>query len=104
VGRNIKPKITEIPLEMGLTVVIYTDGLVHDGTRRGEGMDVGLTLRGLLEEDDPSAQAVADALLAQAMRLDEGRPADDMSVVVMRVMPRGEENVRRMTVRLPLNV
>jgi serine phosphatase RsbU (regulator of sigma subunit) len=104
VGRNIKPKITEIPLEMGLTVVIYTDGLVHAGTRRGEGMDVGLTLRGLLEEDDPSAQAVADALLAQAMRLDEGRPADDMSVVVMRVMPRGEENVRRMTVRLPLNV
>ncbi len=104
VGRNIKPKITEIPLEMGLTVVIYTDGLVHAGTRRGEGMDVGITLRGLLEEDDPSAQVVADALLAQAMRLDEGRPADDMSVVVMRVMPREEENVRRMTVRLPLNV
>lgn len=104
VGRNIKPKISEIPLEMGLTMVMYTDGLVHAGTRRGEGMDVGITLRGLLEEDDPSAQVVADALLAQAMRLDEGRPADDMSVVVMRVMPRGEENVRRMTVRLPLNV
>ncbi len=104
VGRNIKPKITEIPLEMGLTVVIYTDGLVHAGTRRGEGMDVGITLRGLLEDGDPSAQTVADALLAQAMRLDEGRPADDMSVVVMRVMPRDEENVRRMTVRLPLNL
>lgn len=104
VGRNIKPKITEIPLEIGLTVVIYTDGLVHAGGRRGESMDVGITLRGLLEDGDPSAQAVADALLAQAMRLDEGRPADDMSVVVMRVMPRGEENARRMTVRLPLNV
>jgi len=104
VGRNIKPKITEIPLEMGLTVVIYTDGLVHAGMRRGEGMDVGITLRGLLEEDDPSAQVVADALLAQAMRLDEGRPADDMSVVVMRVMPRDEESVRRMSVRLPLNL
>lgn len=104
VGRNIKPKITEIPLEMGLTVVMYTDGLVHAGTRRGQGMDVGITLRGLLEDGDPPAQVVADALLAQAMRLDEGRPADDMSVVVMRVMPRNEENVRRMTVRLPLNL
>lgn len=104
VGRNIKPKITEIPLEMGLTVVMYTDGLVHAGTRRGEGMDVGITLRGLLEDGDPSAQVVADALLAQAMRLDEGRPADDMSVVVLRVMPRNEENTRRMTVRLPLNL
>lgn len=104
VGRNIKPKITEIPLELGLTVVMYTDGLVHAGTRRGGGMDVGITLRGLLEDGDPSAQLVADALLAQAMRLDQGRPADDMSVVVMRVMPRNEENVRRMTVRLPLNL
>lgn len=104
VGRNIKPKITEIPLELGLTMVMYTDGLVHAGTRRGEPMDVGITLRGLLEDGDPSAQVVADALLAQAMRLDEGRPADDMSVVVMRVMPRNEENVRRMTVRLPLNL
>ncbi|GAB4492191.1 MAG: SpoIIE family protein phosphatase [Anaerolineales bacterium] len=104
IGRNIKPKITEIPLEMGLTVVMYTDGLVHAGTRRGESIDVGITLRGLLEDGDPSAQVIADALLAQAMRLDEGRPADDMSVVVMRVMPRNEENVRRMTVRLPLNL
>ena len=104
VGRNIKPKITEIPLEMGLTVVMYTDGLVHAGTRRGEPMDVGVTLRGLLEDGDPAAQAVADALLAQAMRLDDGRPADDMSVVVMRVVPRSEENIRRMTVRLPLNL
>lgn len=104
VARNIKPKITEIPLEVGLTVVMYTDGLVHAGTRRGEGMDVGVTLRGLLEDGDPAAQVIANALLAQAMRLDEGRPADDMSVVVMRVMPRGEENVRRMTVRVPLNL
>lgn len=104
VGRNIKPKITEIPLEIGLTVVMYTDGLVHAGSRRGQMMDVGVTLRGLLEDGDPPAQMIADALLAQAMRLDEGRPADDMSVVVMRVLPRGEENVRRMTVRLPLNL
>ncbi len=104
VSRNIKPKITEIPLEIGLMVVIYTDGLVHAGTRRGESMDVGTTLHGLLEDGDPSAQTIADALLAQAMRLDEGRPADDMSVVVMRVMPRNEENVRRMTVRLPIRL
>lgn len=104
VGRNIKPKITEIPLETGLTVVMYTDGLVHAGSRHGQTMDVGVTLRGLLEDGDPPAQTIADALLAQAMRLDEGRPADDMSVVVMRVLPRGEENVRRMTVRLPLNL
>ena len=104
VARNIKPKITEIPLESALTVVVYTDGIVHAGKRRGEPMDVGVTLRGLLEDGDPNPQELADALLAQAMRLDENRPADDMSVVVMRVMPRKGDDVRRMSVRLPINL
>jgi len=47
---------------------------------------------------------VADALLAQAMQLDDHRPADDISVVVMRVMPRNGDNVRRMAVRVPINI
>jgi serine phosphatase RsbU (regulator of sigma subunit) len=103
-ARNIKPLITEIPILSGLTIVIYTDGLVHAGERRGTPMDVGITLRGLLEDSDPSPQIIADALLAQALQLDDHRPADDMSVVVMRVMPREGDNVRRMAVRLPINI
>jgi serine phosphatase RsbU (regulator of sigma subunit) len=104
VARNIKPKITEIPLEAGLTIVVYTDGLVHAGSRRGESMDIGVTLRGLLEDGDPPSQQIADALLAQAMRLDDGRPVDDISVVVLRVLPRTGDEVRRMNVRLPINL
>lgn len=103
-ARNIKPIITEIPIEMGLTLVLYTDGLVHAGDRRGTPMDVGTTLRGLLEESEPTPQVLADALLAQAMRLDDNRPVDDISVVVLRVMQRTGDDVRRMTVRLPINV
>ncbi|HEY3310806.1 MAG TPA: PP2C family protein-serine/threonine phosphatase [Anaerolineales bacterium] len=103
-ARNIKPLITEIPIESGLTIVIYTDGLVHAGERRGTPMDVGTTLRGLLEDSEPSPQVLADALLAQAMRLDNNRPADDISVVVLRVIQRNGDDVRRMTVRLPINV
>ncbi len=103
-ARNIKPLITEIPVQPGLTIVIYTDGLVHAGERRGTPMEVGTTLRGLLEDSDPAPQVIADALLAQAMQLDDHRPADDMSVVVMRVMTRDGDEVRRMTVRLPIHV
>jgi serine phosphatase RsbU (regulator of sigma subunit) len=103
-ARNIKPLITEIPIQPELTIVIYTDGLVHAGERRGTPMDVGTTLRGLLEDSDPPPQVVADALLAQAMQLDDHRPADDISVVVMRVMPRDGDDVRRMAVRVPINV
>ena len=102
--RNTKPIITEIPLEAGLTVVVYTDGLVHAGSRRGSPMDVGFTLRGLLEDSDPSPQEIADALLSQAMRLDDGRPADDISVVVLRVTSNNGDPVRRMSVRLPIRV
>jgi serine phosphatase RsbU (regulator of sigma subunit) len=103
-ARNIKPLITEIPIQPELTIVIYTDGLVHAGERRGTPMDVGTTLRGLLEDNDPPPQVVADALLAQAMQLDNHRPIDDISVVVMRVMPRDGDDVRRMAVRLPFSV
>jgi serine phosphatase RsbU (regulator of sigma subunit) len=104
VARNTKPIITEIPLETGLTVVIYSDGLVHAGERRGTPMDVGITLRGLLEESDPSPQTIADALLAQAVRLDDGRPCDDISVLVLRVSSIQGDWVRRMSVRLPISV
>lgn len=103
-ARNIKPLISEIPIQKGLTVVIYTDGLLHAGERRGTPMDVGTTLRGLLEDSEPSPQSLADALLAQAMRLDDNRPADDISVVVLRVMKRRGDEVRRMTVRLPITI
>jgi serine phosphatase RsbU (regulator of sigma subunit) len=103
-ARNIKPIITEMPLFPGLTVVIFTDGLAHAGEKIGQPMDIGITLRGLLEESDPAPQVIADALLAQAMHLDQQRPVDDISIVVMRAMPRDGDEVRRMTVRLPISV
>lgn len=99
--RNSKPLITELPVRPRLTVVFFTDGLVHAGARRGTPMDVGASLESLLEEENPAAQEIADALLAEAVRLDEGRPADDCSVVVVRVLNNTSDPVRRMSVRLP---
>jgi serine phosphatase RsbU (regulator of sigma subunit) len=101
-SRDVRPLITELPIEPGLTIVIYTDGLVHAGERRGVPMDVGGTLRSILEDQDPSPQLLADSLLAQAISLDDNRPADDISVVVFKFTPRDGDAVRRMTVRLPI--
>src|SRR5512135_312064 len=39
-SRDVRPVITEIEIETGLTVIIYTDGLMHAGERRGQPMDV----------------------------------------------------------------
>ena len=101
-SRNVRPLITEIAIEPGLIIVIYTDGLTHAGKRRGVPMDIGATLRSVLEDQDPSPQMLADTLLAQAVSLDENRPADDISVLVLKVTARTGDNVRRMTVRLPI--
>jgi serine phosphatase RsbU (regulator of sigma subunit) len=102
-ARNTRPVISEIPVEPGLVIVIYTDGLIHAGERCGRPMDVCTSLKAMLEEQEPSPQAIADALLAEAVNLDEGRPADDISVVVLKVVKRHGDDVRRMTVRLPIN-
>ena len=100
--RNTRPIITEIPLEPGLTVVVYSDGLVHAGERSGENLDVITCMRALLEGESPSPQLIADSLLEQALKLDENRPVDDISIVVVSVLPAARDEVRRMTVRLPI--
>jgi serine phosphatase RsbU (regulator of sigma subunit) len=104
VARNTRPSISEIPLERGLVIVIYTDGLVHAGERVGQPMDVCTSLKAMLEDQNPKPQEIADALLSEAVALDENRPADDISVVVLKVEKRHGDEVRRMTVRLPINV
>lgn len=101
-SRNVRPLITEFPLEPGLVIVIYTDGLTHAGERRGNPMNVSEVVRSILEDQDPSPQVLADTLLAHAVRLDENRPADDISVLILKVISLTGDNVRRMNVRLPI--
>lgn len=103
ISRDVRPVISEIEIEAGLTVVIYTDGLMHAGERRGQPMDVCEVIRSLLDDQDPTPQELADALLAFAVRLDDNRPADDISVLVLKVVPLVGDDVRRMAIRLPLS-
>jgi len=100
--RDTRPLISEMQLEPGLTVVLFTDGLVHAGSRTGDGLDITTFLEAHVEEE-PDPQEIADALLRDAMELDRGRPVDDISVVVIQVSGRQSDSVRRMTVQLPLN-
>ena len=101
--RDTRPVIMEMNIEPGLTVVMYTDGLTHAGKRRGRPMEVCTILESMLDDQDPGSQSIADELLAHAVSLDENRPADDISVVVLKVTPRVGDDVRRMTVRLPIH-
>lgn len=101
--RGTRPNISEISLQPGLLVVLYTDGLIHAGSRYGLSMDVTTCLEALIEDwEDPSPQMIADSLLEHALKLDQGRPADDISIVVITIAGQSEDLVRRMYVRLHL--
>ncbi len=100
--RDTRPVITELPLAAGITVVVFSDGLVHAGSRTGQRLDIFTCLQALVDDEDPSPQCIADSLLESAVKLDQGRPVDDISVVVLHVTSHQGDEVRRMAVRLPL--
>jgi serine phosphatase RsbU (regulator of sigma subunit) len=102
-SRNLHPAISEIQLEAGTTVVVYTDGLSNAGARSGEVLDVCMLIESMLEDQDPDPQEIADTILAEGIRLDQGRPNEDMSVVVLRVSGDHRDDIRRMTVRIPVS-
>ena len=100
--RDTRPQIFETTLMAGLTAVAYTDGLVHAGSRKSITLDVPQEVMELIQTPDQSAQVIADSLLARAMELDEGRPVDDTSIAVLRVLEKVSDSVRRMVVQIPL--
>ncbi len=100
--RGIRPSITEIPLEPGLASVIFTDGVTHAGERAGTPMDVIAFLQALLAEGPVNPDAWADRILDHAVTLDQGRPADDISILVTAILQREGDDARRLSVRMPL--
>ncbi|HEY62926.1 MAG TPA: SpoIIE family protein phosphatase [Anaerolineae bacterium] len=102
--RDTRPIISEITLEMDLSVVMYTDGITHAGSRYGESMDSMTCLQALLiEGENPTAKTIADSLLKHAIQLDQGRPTDDISIVALRVISNGGDKIRRMMIQLPIS-
>lgn len=99
--RNTKPNITELPLQSGLLLVAFTDGLITAGQRKGQGIEIQKELESCIEKDY-SAQQIADHLIDLALNLDDHRPIDDISIVVLQVSHNRGDQVRRMSVFLPL--
>ena len=100
--RDTRPVITQKPLQPGLYAIIFSDGLIHAGKRYGTSMDIESNLEIILDNPNISAQFIADSLLKNAMDLDQNRPSDDISVVVVSVQKHSGDLVRRMSVSLPL--
>lgn len=98
-----KPVITEIPIRPPLCVVVFTDGVLEAGRRYGDTLDVLSLIGSRWKSCEGDGQLLADALLEAAVSLDRGRPADDISVVVVTVLPSiTDGDVRRMKVTFPI--
>ncbi len=99
--KGLHPSITEIPIETGSSVLFLSSGLLHAGKlSHYDTEDFSQTLSSLAE-DDLSAQAMADFILNHAVAVDMNSPRDDMTVVVMRVMP-GRPDYTRLSLSCPV--
>jgi len=99
-----RPVVNEIPLAAHTWVIAFTDGLLHAGRAEGDTLDVVTMVQSMFRQGGLSPQQLADALLNQAIARDHGRPVDDISILVVAVMPGPLEahEIRRMTVDFPI--
>jgi serine phosphatase RsbU (regulator of sigma subunit) len=100
---GIRPEINEIPLELELVVIAFTDGLLHAGEKTGHRLDIAHCVNELILAGTPEPSRWSDYLLEQAIALDQGRPADDISVVVIATLPHTGDSARRLTACMPLS-
>lgn len=105
IRERTRPVIVELPLAAPQTVIAFTDGVLHAGERRGVKFDPLAVVQALACQPTCTAAQLADGLLAAALAADDGRPADDVTVVVVQIgerPPDEELEVRRMTVTFPV--
>jgi hypothetical protein len=99
-SRDVRPLISELALEPGLIIIIYTDGLTHAGSRRGTPMDVRETIQSILEDENPAHfwQTLCLRKLLRRMRATPWTILCSGSQSDLRI----GDNVRRVSVRLPI--
>lgn len=103
VRADVTPTIIELPIRLELALVTFSDGVYHAGRDNQQIMDICTTIEAFIEEQEPTAKEIADFLLNRAIRLDDGQPKDDMTIIVLLVSSRPTDAIRRMNISLPLD-
>lgn len=98
-----RPSVTQLQAEAGLVVILTSDGVPGAGERGGSG---GFDIAAFAANTDSfelRADEFADRVLREAIDRDQGRPRDDLSVVVLSLTDQVEAPlIRRMSVFVPL--
>jgi hypothetical protein len=101
VYENTKPVIAEVPMAPGVMVVAFTDGIYSAGRRYDRELNPAALERLLASADPERVQQLADEILSLALEHDQGRPADDMSVVAVGLVDAGSNLARRVSLSMP---
>lgn len=102
VHKRMKPLMTQLPIEVGMILVSYTDGIQAAGRKRSKPMDFAQIQKIIAENKAEDASFIAESILEYALELDEYRPSDDMTVVVMGICDTDMVyNIQRMNVSFP---
>ena len=97
-----RPSMLRFPAEPGLVAIVVSDGVASAGRRFGHTPGLSGLAAGLSFADTP-AEHLADTLLRRAVEADRGHPRDDMTVVVVRLVPPiVAYPVRRLALSLPV--
>lgn len=97
-----RPWAMETPIASGLRVILVSDGVANAGRRYGS-PPLLLDETAATAPRLASAAEIADLVLCAAIERDGGKPADDMSVVVLTLPEHTETTlIRRMRAQVPL--
>jgi serine phosphatase RsbU (regulator of sigma subunit) len=103
IHRLTKPSITEHKLEPATTLVVFTDGVWSAGNATSQSIDLPRLLVTIDPHSTTVAATLADAVLAEALRLDAGRPHDDATVLLLKLVAQPTlDGIRRLAMRFPI--
>lgn len=98
---HARPDVETLPLQSGLLVCAFTDGLLDAGRRARRQLDIPAAMAELWQPGS-SAQVLVDGLLVRAMELDDNRPTDDTSIAALYVRPGDGTGPRYMRAEIPV--
>nr|WP_092067220.1 PP2C family protein-serine/threonine phosphatase [Dendrosporobacter quercicolus]NSL46471.1 serine/threonine-protein phosphatase [Dendrosporobacter quercicolus DSM 1736]SDL51772.1 Stage II sporulation protein E (SpoIIE) [Dendrosporobacter quercicolus] len=102
VHKRTKPLMYQVPLEAGMIFIAYTDGIQAAGRKKSKEIDFAKILAIIEENGAADVAFIADSILEYALKVDEYRPGDDMTVVVLSICEsENPDKIRRMSVSFP---
>lgn len=99
--RRTKPQVTELDLVEGTICLTFSDGLSQAGRRYGREIDWAAWDTRLAASDVDELADLVDALMQDAVDLDQGRPGDDISIMALGVRRDDQSSLRRLSASIP---